>query len=43
MNKRCYNNCAWYDYNINNKSKTLYQNMYVNDTVKTKNKKSIIL
>ena len=42
MKKRCYNNYAWYDNNINNKSKT-YQNMYVNDTVKTKNKKSIIL
>ena len=43
MNKRCYNNYAWYDNNMNNKSKTLYKNMYVNDTVETKNKKSIIL
>ena len=34
MNKRCYNNYAWYNNNISNKSKTIYQNMYVNETVK---------
>ena len=42
MNKRCYNNYAWYNNNISNKSKTIYQNMYVNETVKkTKNKKKL--
>ena len=30
MNKRYYNNYAWYHSNISNKSKTTYQNMHVN-------------
>ena len=34
MNEKYYNNYAWYHSNITNKSKTIYQNMHVNDTVK---------
>ena len=34
MNKRCYKNYAWYN---TNKSKAIYQNMHVSDTVKKHN------